>query len=265
MRIRRVGVVLMVVLLMMQMAAAEAAQVQPNQSVKSKMTSLCPLRIESATVLSPGELALDAGLAFEMDREWSNREYDNFRMAPLRIRYGAAPALEIGLGLGFSSNDREDTGAPDDSGLEGVSLSGKLEMNEFAALRVALTLAGDDDIAPYPNDEVDLSASLGLQRQVGKGLLYGEFGYTVQGGDFDFNEYFNYGIGYAFPASDGVSFNIELTGEESQFGSLANTLDLTLGANFVPEGNLRLAPYIVLGINDAGPDFAFGGVLEMRF
>lgn len=262
MEIRRFVIVLMLVLLSGIFTSIAIAQ--PKKTKQPKMSTLTPIGIERASVLPPGELALDAGLTLEFGREWMDLDYDNFRLAPLGVRYGIAPSLEIGGFLGFSKNDRDDRGAPDDSGLEGISIFGKLEMNEFAALQVGLTMAGDDDVYPYPNDGFDLFINLPLKRPMGKGLLYGEFGYTVQGGDLDDSHHFSYGIGYAHPLSNGIVFNFELSGDEEHNGT-DNTLDLLMGVNFLATEGLRLAPFVAIGLNDAGPDFALGSSLEIRF
>lgn len=237
----------------------------PKKAFVSEMSVLSPVRIERASVLSEGELALDARLVFELNREFRGRDYDNVRLSPLGMRYGVASSLEVGGFFGFSANDKDDRLAPDDSGLEGFTLFGKLELNEYAALQVGLTFGGDDDVFPYPNDGLDLFVNLPLQRKIGEGLLYGEFGYTVQGGDLDTNDYFNFGLGYAFPVAKEVGLNVELAGEQGQFGTSSNnTLDLLLGANFVVD-RLRIAPFATLGLYDASPDFSLGSTLEVRF
>lgn len=234
------------------------------QQHQTPMSTQQPVAIESAEVLPEGQLAIDAGLAFEFDREVrSNAEYDNLRLSPLGARYGLGSEFEIGAALAFSSNDASDAGAPDESGLEGISLFGKLELNQFSALRVGLTMAGDDDVRPYPNDGVDVFANLALQKPLERGLLYGEFGYKAQGGDLDGNSYFNYGVGYALAVTKVVGVNFELVGEQAQ-GPADNALDLVLGANLLMVDSLRLAPYVSFGLNDASPDFAIGGLLEFR-
>ncbi len=254
--------VLALMLVLLTGITVSAALAQPPQP---EVSALSPIRIESASVLPPGEMALDVGLAFELGRELRNLEYDNLRLAPLGMRYGVMDSLEIGGFIAFSANDRDDIGAPDDSGLEGLSFFGKLELNKFAALKLGLNVAGDDDVFPYPSDGFDMFVDLALRRLMGKGLLYGEFGYTVQGGDLDNNSYFSYGFGYVFPVSEKVGLSAELSGDEAHFGTSVNTLDLLLGANFVVTKGLRLAPYTVIGLFDAGPDFAFGGAMELRF
>jgi hypothetical protein len=251
--------------LMVFITSSVQAQQHPKQKTRPRISVVRPVKIETALVLPEGQTALDAGLAMELDREWRDREYDNIRFAPVGIRSGVAPGLEIGGFFGYSSNDDEDLLAPDESGLEGISVFGKLQLNRFAAVRVGLNVAGDDDVFPYPSDEIDLFANLALQRTVGKGLLCGEFGYTTQGGDLDTNNYFNYGIGYAYPASDLLSINVELTGEEDHAGTFGNTLDLLVGANLITTDGMRLSPFVTFGLNDASPDFSIGGFLEVRF
>jgi hypothetical protein len=235
------------------------------QQHQTKMSALRPIVIETVDVLAANRIALDAGAAFEFDRELTNgAQYDNLRLAPLGARFGLGSGAEVGAALAFSANDADEGNAPDQSGLEGLALFGKLQLNSFSALRVGLVVAGDDDIAPYPNDGVDLFANLALQKNLENGLLYGEFGYKAQGGDFDTNSYFNYGIGFAMPVSAIVGLNVELVGEQAQEIAVGNVLDLVLGANLLLADNLRLAPYLSLGLNDAGPDAAVGGFLELR-
>lgn len=238
---------------------------QAASRMKGEMPKLSPIRIERASVLVPGEVAVDAGLAFEIGREFGNAEYDNFRLAPLGGRFGIADSFEVGGYLGFSSNDQDDLGAPDDSGLEGFTVFGKLRLNEYAALQVGLTLGGDDDIAPYPNDGISVFGNLALQKPMPTGLIYGEFGYTAQGGDFDNSQYLNYGLGYALPLASSINLNFELTGEEAHIGTQANTLDMLVGANFTLTQNVRLAPYVTVGLFDASPDFSIGTAFEVRF
>jgi hypothetical protein len=62
-----------------------------------------------------------------------------------------------------------------------------------------------------------------------------------------------------------LAVNIELAGEEAHVGTGSNTLDLTLGVNLVLADQLRLAPFIALGLYDASPDIATGVAVEMRF
>ncbi len=260
------GVLMVAVLLVTAWAVptAQAQRIKHTHTGMYLMTSH-PIKIETASLLPEGMAALDAGLAFEFDRELGRRNYDNFRLAPIGFRYGVTPYFELGALFGYSINDEDDRLAPDESGFEGFSLFGKLELNKYAALRVGATFAGDDDIAPYPNDELDLFGNLALHRRMGQGLLYGEFGYTTQGGDFDSSEYFNYGIGYSYPIAHAVSVNVELVGEEEHIGTSANTLDLFLGVNVLAMNHLRLAPFVTFGVNDESPDLSFGSFLEMRF
>jgi hypothetical protein len=262
---KRIILVLMLVLIGVAPALAAPAQTKAAASSRSQFSALTPLRLERASVLGEGTLALNAGLAVEFDREVFGLEYDNIRLAPLGVRVGVAKDLEVGAYLAFSVNDANDFGAPDEAGLEGLTLFGKVALNDFAALQVGLTALGADDVAPYPNDGLDLFVNLPLERRIGAGLLYGELGYTVQGGDFDSSNYINYGLGFGMPLADGIAVNVELAGEEAHIGTGNNTLDLTLGANLVLADQLRLAPYIALGIYDASPSFATGVAVEMRF
>jgi len=232
------------------------------------MSVLHPILIETAQGLAEGQFAIDAGGAVEFDREITSgggREYDNVRMTPSGVRFGLGSGFEAGVALAFSVNDANNAGAPNESGVEGLSLFGKVQLNKFSALRAGVILGGDDDVAPYPNDGIDFFFNLALQRPMDYGLLYGEFGYKAQGGDLEVNSYFNYGVGYAMALTDTVGFNVELVGEQAQEIRIANSLDLVVGATLLLADNFRLAPYVSLGLTDASPDLATGAMVELRF
>lgn len=257
---RRLTAAILMVALVLFSSSVLAAQHRPDMSV------LHPILIETAQGLAKGQLAIDAGGAAEFDRELSNgAEYDNVRMTPSGVRFGFGSGFEAGVALAFSANDANDIGAPDETGVEGLSLFGKVQLNKFSALRAGVTVGGDDDIAPYPNDGVDFFFNLALQRPMEYGLLYGEFGYKAQGGDFDFNSYFNYGVGFAIALADAIGVNVELVGEQSQEIPVDNSLDLVAGATLLLVDNFRLAPYVSLGLTDASPDLASGAMVELRF
>lgn len=227
-------------------------------------TEIWPLKIERVDVLPRGQLALDAGLAFESDREFLGLKYDNVRLAPLGLRYGLGDSAEVGAFIAYSSNSDDDSDAPDESGLEGLTLFGKLAMNENFSIQAGGTLLGDDDIVPYANDDLDLFINIPMQHRIGPGLLYGQFGYRVQGGDFDDTSYFNFGAGYGLPVDNQLSLNIELVGEDAQKGT-RNTLDLVVGGNFFINREVRIGPYVSIGIYDDSPDIAVGSFLQVMF
>jgi hypothetical protein len=232
-----------------------------------------PIKIERAGVLPKGSLELDAGLALESGREVAGLEYDNVRLAPFGVRCGLGESAEVGGFLAFSDNSAEDDGAPDESGLEGLTLFGKLALNENVSLQAGFTFGGEDDVFPYPNDGLDVFVNVPMQRKLGKGVLYGQFGYRAQGGDLDDSSYFNYGIGYGLPVANLVNLNIELVGEQAHFAGddadevllTSNTLDLVFGGSIVASKNLRVAPYISVGIYDDSPDVAGGCYLNVMF
>jgi hypothetical protein len=223
-----------------------------------------PVKMERAGVVDRGHFELDAGLAYEEGREIQGLEYDNLRLAPLGLRYGLGESAEVGGFIAYSDNSSDDAGAPDDSGLEGISLFGKMELNQYFSLQAGVTFWGDDDIAPYANDGLDLFVNVPMQRKLGVGLLYGQFGYRAQGGDFDDTSYFNYGIGYGLPLKGNLGVNVELVGEEEQKGT-SNTLDLVLGLSVMAQKGLRIAPYVSFGLYDDSPDVSVGGVLNVTF
>jgi hypothetical protein len=234
------------------------------KDIHAEHSQILPLKIEQVEVLPKGNRALNAGLAYEMGREYLGREYDNIRLAPLGLRCGVGDSAEVGGFIAFSSNMDDDRDAPDESGLEGLTLFYKTGMNEYFALQVGITFLGNDDIAPYANDGADLFVNIPMQRQTSSGLLYGQFGYRIQGGDFDGTDYFNFGIGYGLNLNNRMGFNFELVGEGGHKGT-RNTLDLILGSNFLVNDKMRFVPYVSIGIYEDSPDVAIGSLLGYTF
>ncbi|HQB53534.1 MAG TPA: hypothetical protein PLX62_11575 [Bacteroidales bacterium] len=234
------------------------------RDIHAEYLQIMPLKIEQVEVLSQGQMALNAGLAYEMGREFLGREYDNIRLAPLGLRRGVGDSAEVGGFIAFSSNMDDDRNAPDESGLEGLTLFYKLGMNEYFALQAGIAFLGNDDIAPYANDGVDLFVNVPMQRRISSGLLYGQFGYRTQGGDFDGTDYFNFGIGYGLSLNNKMGFNFELVGEGEHKGT-RNTLDLIMGSNFLVNNKMRFVPYVSIGIYDDSPDVAIGSLIYYTF
>lgn len=224
-----------------------------------------PVLIENASVLPSGMTTLKAGAAYETGREAGGAEYDNIRLGPVGVRHGAGDGLEFGGYLTYNSNDADDAGAPDEGGIEGITGYLKTALNANVALTLGVTLAGSDDVAPYPNDGIDFFVNLPMERRAGNGTLYGEFGYTVKDevAGFPGANYFNYGVGYAFPLQGGTSANVELVGDEGTYVG-GNHMDLVFGLNTELSPGTRLAPYASVGLYDASPDIALGVNFETR-
>jgi len=227
-----------------------------------------PILIEKVEVLPNGASALTAGAAYETGREVMGFEYDNIRLSPLGFRHGLGDGLEVGGYVGFNSNSADDAGAPDEGGLEGITAYVKTALNANVALQFGVTLAGSDDVWPYPNDGFDFFVNVPMQRQVGGGSLYGEFGYTVKdevANQLGFN-YFNYAVGYAFPMQTGTTANVELVGDEGPYphGQTGNHMDLVFGVSTEMAPGTRVAPYASVGLYDNSPDIALGVRFETR-
>jgi hypothetical protein len=251
---------LLAVSLTLAVAMHGAAQEQQRPELR-------PIQIDRAVVQPAGSTALFGDIAYEDDREIrvgapfaGGRSYDNFRLGPLGVRHGVGNNLEVGGYLTYNSNSANDDGAPDNSGLEGLSLYGKMQLNQHFALKVGTTFVGKDDVAPYPNDGIDFFVNLPMQRQLGNGLLFGEFGYTVQDQDIG-GSYFNYGIGYAFRVGNTMNASVELAGDENPIGS--NHMSLIGGLDIALARGMRVAPYISLGLYDPSPDVAVGAQFEL--
>ena len=222
-----------------------------------------PITLSSVPVIGTDNTELFGHAAYEFGREAGGQglgtgndtgDYDNLRLGPLGFRYGLTDDFEYGAYFSFVSNSDDDDGAPDDSGLEGITGFAKLQLNRHFALELGARAGGADDVAPYPNDGLDFYVNLPMQRDLGPGLVYGEFGYTIQDEDVG-DTYANWGIGYAHPLDTGTNLNFELRGDENPTGS--NHMDLIVGAGLQVE-QIHLRPYVGLGLYDASPDVSFG-------
>ncbi len=222
-----------------------------------------PLRLGSASVIGLGETELFLGAAAENGREAGGRgnapgdgDYDNVRLGPVGFRHGLVEGLEYGAYASFASNSADDPGAPDESGLEGITGFTKLALSEQLAVEFGARLGGDDELYPYPNDGLDFYVNLPMERRIGEGLAYAEIGYTVRDdADVPGGNYANWGVGYAHPLDEATTLNAELRGDENPTGS--NHTELLLGAGLQVE-QVHLRPYVGLGIYDASPDLTAG-------
>lgn len=237
-------------------AAAPAAAQEGQQQER-------PLGLSSASVIGLGETELFLGAVAENGREAGGRgnapgegDYDNVRLGPVGFRHGLVEGLEYGAYLSFASNSADDPGAPDESGIEGITGFTKLALSEQLAVEFGARIGGDDELYPYPNDGLDFYVNLPLQRRIGEGLGYAEIGYTVRDdADVPGGNYANWGIGYAYPLEAGTTLNAELRGDENPTGS--NHMELLLGAGLQIE-KIHLRPYVGLGVYDASPDLSAG-------
>ncbi len=220
-----------------------------------------PITLGSASVIGDGETELFGQAAYGWGHESAGRaglpagEYDNLRLGPLGFRSGHMNEMEFGAYFAFANNSADDTGAPDESGLEGITGFGKLQLNDFFALELGARAGGADDIAPYPNGGLDFYVNLPMQRPLMDGLLYGEIGYTIHDDDVG-GTYVNWGIGYAHPMDTGTNLNFELRGDDSP-GAGSNQMDLILGAGLDLDP-IHLRPYVGLGLYDASADLSVG-------
>lgn len=222
-----------------------------------------PVLISPVQVMGSGQTALIGSAAYELGREDTfGLEYDNIGIGPLGVRHGLGDGFEAGAYLQFDLNDADDAGAPDESGLRGITVYGKTTLNANVGVEFGITLVGADDIAPYPNDGLDFFVNVPMQRQIGANLLYGQFGYTIKDAEGFNANYFNYGLGYALPMNPSTSLNFELVGDE---GLVSGThMDLVFGVNAEMQPGMHLTPYASIGLYDASPDLAIGVKFEAR-
>ncbi|MFP4647809.1 MAG: hypothetical protein ACLFMS_01235 [Halorhodospira sp.] len=236
-------------------AAAALAAASPSAAEPYR-----PLTLTSVPVIGTDNTELYAHAAYGFGREnKQGAEYDSLHLGPLGFRYGLTEAFEYGAYFSFMNNIDDDPGAPEESGLEGITGFAKLQLSRHLALEAGLRAGGADDIAPYPNDGLDLYLNLPMQHEIGEGLAYGELGYTIQdevdgalGGN-----YLSWGVGYAHPLEDGTKLNVELRGDEAPVKPDRNHLELLLGAGLQVE-QIHLRPYVGLGIHDPSPDLSLG-------
>lgn len=217
-----------------------------------------PLLISNATVIGSHQTEFYGGMAYELAREYANKEYDSLLVGPVGVRHGLIEQFEYGAYFNFVRNNEQDSNAPDDSGQEGLTAYGKLELTPNMVLEVGSTFNGDSDIKPYPNDGVDFFVNLPMQRAIGDNLVYGELGYTIkENGDLgtEPTNYLNWGLGYAHHVEDGVRLNLEFVGDENPTGD--NHMDALFGAS-LQFGQVNVRPYMGVGIYAHSPDLTAG-------
>ena len=224
-----------------------------------------PLTVERVAVLPAEGVGLRAGGRYGIGREAAaGLAYDNARIGPLGARFGLGDRVEVGGHLSADINMADDTGAPDETGLDGLTVYGKIAANDFLAITAGLTAGGANDVGPVPNDGLDFFVNIPMQRPLGAGRVYGELGMRVQddaiGGTF-----LNYGLGYSIPVAEQFAVTGELVGKESNIRFRdGNTMSLQLGGNFPPEPTIDVAPYLGRGVFDAAPTVSLGAAFEMR-
>ncbi|MCC5811612.1 MAG: hypothetical protein JJU06_14675 [Ectothiorhodospiraceae bacterium] len=223
-----------------------------------------PIQIQRSQLVQPGQAELFGSLAYEISREpfigGEQRDYDNLRVGPLGMRFGLTQGVEVGGHLTFNSNSGDSSDDPDDSGLEALTGFAKFALMQGMAVEGGIRVAGDDDVGPYPQDGIDFYINLsGEQRITDRGMIYGEFGLTVQDNDGGGGTYENWGLGYAHRLNTDVTLNAELVGDAapSVYGA-GNHMDLVLGANINVQQSMIFKPFVSVGIYDASPDFALG-------
>jgi hypothetical protein len=233
----------------------------PCLSTSSQAASIL---IEPVDVL-PAELFNIKGTAASESDRRTNKDvkYDNLRASQVGMGYGLGDGLEVGAYVGYDQNNFKK--APDQDGLEGVSVYGKMVMSPNFSIKAGLTTGGEHDLYPYPNDGVDLFVDVPFQRMVRNGdKIYGEIGYTLKDQDhLATDNYFNFGLGYEHPLKQSLSVNLELVGDEGPV--TGNQLQLLLGLSSHPTTTLWISPYVSMGVYDASPQYAVGAKVEWRF
>lgn len=242
-----------------------------------------PVAIEDVAVQPKGAWLLEAGFDWETGRDLGNiegirnLEYDNLRLHPLRATYGFMRNLEVGMGLGYSSNSADQT-QPDEGGFEGVTLHGKYRWNQTWATSVRLSFLGNDEIVPYSADGFNLGVNVPARMSVGPGAAFGELGFTFQSGDFiltdpssgnevefDRDFYFNYGVGYVYDVNRWWDVSAEIWGHTATVEDAEDSLELVLGSPIKWNRQTTLVPDLTFGVSDGSPDFAFGFNYQYAF
>lgn len=236
----------------------------------SAAADMRPIQIQRAQLVQPGQAEVFGSLAYELSREpitgalgtgpGAQRDYDNLRVGPLGMRFGVTRGVEVGGHLTFNSNRGDSSDDPDESGLEALTGFAKFALAPGVAAEGGVRVAGDDDVGPYPMDGIDFYVNLSAEQRITeRGMVYGEFGLTIQDNDGGGGTYENWGLGYAHQLNTQVSLNAELVGDAapSVYGA-GNHMDLVLGANVNVQQTMILKPFVSVGIYDASPDFALG-------
>lgn len=237
------------------------------------------VKIENVGLVPPQQSQLNGGVRIEGERTLieDGAKYSNTRFRAVDYRMGVLDNFELQLGFNHSSNSAENAGAPNGSGIEGIRLGGKLQWHPNISTTLTGTFNGSDNVYPYGQDDPSFSVNVPIKFQLGEGVFHGEAGLTLQSGDAmtpggqvgTWDDYLNYGIGYAYEVNQFSEMSIEVVGHSATIspntGEAEDHLELILGNGIRLAPDVRVKPSLGFALMDGSPGFSVGVNYEIGF
>lgn len=235
----------------------------------SRAGTIQPVGIDRVGVNPPGSWRLTTGLRWESGRTLTagTNDYNNLRVRPLLATYGLTKRFQIGGDLIYSSNSADRSSFPEESGLEGVNLKTKLRWNRNLATAFTLGYGLSDDVFPYGGDGLKVGLNFPAEFSMGPGTVIAELGYTINNGKarvpptrVQWNDYFNYGLGYYYELTDRWRLTTEILGHGAVIDApnAKDHLEFILEPEMILSKSTALKPSLSLGLADGSPSFALG-------
>ncbi|GEM_PF-2991102 len=219
--------------------------------------------VEDVRIQPRGGFRLELGATYEEERELiDDREYNNVRFAPLRLRYGLRDDFEIALGSGYSLNREVEESGLAEEGFEAVEISGKYRWGPNFSISGGYRHGGSNDVYPHGNDNRMVWMNAPFKTPAGPGAIHYEVGYTFADGrtgdDERLRDHWNWGIGYYFVVSPQLALRSEIVARERLLKGGSNHRDVVVGFDWRPTRYSTYRTQLQFGVDDGSPDYGVG-------
>ncbi len=219
--------------------------------------------VESVQIQPPGGFRLSLGATYEEERELlDGEEFDNLRVAPVRLRYGLFDDFELALATSYSDNREVDESGLDEEGVEAIEVSGKYRWGPNLAVTAGFRGKGENDVYPFGNDVRQIWANVPFKTPAGPGAIHYEVGYTFASGEAgvgeDYRDHWNWGIGYYFVVSPQLALRSEIVARERTLKGAEDLRDVVVGFDWRPSRYSTYRTQLQFGVDDGSPNYGVG-------
>ena len=220
-----------------------------------------PLAIDDADPADPGQMEIEAGVAYEKDTGCKHWDF------PFGMAYGVMDGLEVGAGFGGQFEERtevlEDTGrevTENETDVGDLVLAAKWQVVESCPLGARHALAPSvkfptaDDQKDLGSGKTDYDLSWIISRSLGdKAGAHINLGYSWIGGPDD--DVAHYGLALDYQISDAVQWVGEAFAEKETSGGTDTLAQFNAGFRWNPLDSLTVDAAAGSKLSDEGPDF----------
>lgn len=233
------------------------------------------LELDKVSVHPTGSWRFSSGLRWETGRSLTSKsttDYTNIRFKPLEMSYALTNRLQFGSRIAYSSNSADQGSFPAEAGIEGLDLISKFRWNRNLATVFTVGRGFSEDVFPYGGDGVDVGLNFPTQFSLGPGTAMGELGFTVKSGQAklpgarpEWDNYFNYGLGYFYELTDDLRMTAEILGHGATVdtSNSKSFMEFILTPEMILSKSSSVSPSLSLGLNEGSPNFGFG--LKFRY